>query len=115
MIEQVLERGNLKRAYQKVVAKKGAGGIDGLEVTDLKAYLAQHGETMIEEVRTGSYQPSPIKGVRIPKSNGKTRLLGIPTVADRMLQQALVQALEPLRRLNAEKHCDYYAGSCDRQ
>jgi group II intron reverse transcriptase/maturase len=96
MIEQVLERGNLNRAYQKVVAKKGAGGIDGLEVTDLKAHLAQHGETMIEEVRTGSYQPSPIKGVRIPKSNGKTRLLGIPTVVDRMLQQALVQVLEPL-------------------
>lgn len=96
MIEQVLERRNLNRAYQKVVSKKGAGGVDGLQVSDLKTYLHQNGTTLLGSVRSGSYQPSPIKGVTIPKANGKTRQLGVPTVADRMLQQALSQVLEPL-------------------
>jgi RNA-directed DNA polymerase len=96
MIEQVLERRNLNRAYQKVVSKKGAGGVDGLQVSDLKTYLHQNGTTLLSSVRSGSYQPSPIKGVTIPKANGKTRQLGVPTVADRMLQQALSQVLEPL-------------------
>lgn len=96
MIEQVLNRENLNRAYLKVVSNKGAGGVDGLQVSDLKAHLSQHGATIIGSIRSGSYQPKPIKGVAIPKSNGKTRLLGVPTVADRVLQQALSQALEPL-------------------
>ena len=96
MIEQVLDRRNLNRAYEKVVSNKGAGGVDGMHVSDLKDYLHQHGTTLIGTVRSGSYQPKPIKGVNIPKTNGKTRLLGVPTVADRMIQQALLQVLEPL-------------------
>jgi len=96
MIEQVLDRRNLNRAYEKVVSNKGAGGVDGMQVSDLKDYLHQHGATLIGTVRSGSYQPKPIKGVSIPKANGKTRLLGVPTVADRMIQQALLQVLEPL-------------------
>ena len=96
MIEQVLDRRNLNRAYEKVVSNKGAGGVDGMQVSDLKDYLHQHGTSLIGTVRSGSYQPKPIKGVNIPKTNGKTRLLGVPTVADRMIQQALLQVLEPL-------------------
>jgi group II intron reverse transcriptase/maturase len=96
MIEELLDRRNLNQAYQKVVSNKGAAGVDGMSVDKLLAHLHQEGATMIRSVRSGSYQPSPIKGVSIPKSNGKTRLLGIPAVTDRMLQQALVQVLEPL-------------------
>jgi len=96
MIEQVLDRRNLNRAYEKVVSNKGAGGVDGMHVSELKDYLHEHGTTLIGTVRSGSYQPKPIKGINIPKSNGKIRLLGVPTVADRMLQQALLQVLEPL-------------------
>ena len=96
MIEQVLERRNLNLAYTRVVSNKGAGGVDGLQVSDLKAHLQNCGATMVEEIRSGRYQPQPIKGISIPKSNGKTRLLGVPTVADRMVQQALLQVLEPL-------------------
>jgi RNA-directed DNA polymerase len=96
MIEQMLEKGNLNRAYQKVLSNKGAGGVDGLQVSDLKAYLRQNGAALTSAIRSGSYQPQPIKGITIPKSNGKTRLLGVPTVADRVVQQALLQVLEPL-------------------
>lgn len=104
MIEEVLQRGNLNLAYQKVVSNQGAGGIDGLQVSDLLPYLNRHGATLISSVRSGSYQPKPIKGVEIPKSNGKTRLLGVPTVADRMLQQSLLQVLEPLFELDFRPH-----------
>jgi len=96
MIEQVVERWNLNLAYTRVVSNKGAGGVDGLQVSDLKAQLQNCGTAMVEEIRSGRYQPQPIKGIHIPKSNGKTRLLGVPTVADRMVQQALLQVLEPL-------------------
>lgn len=96
MIEDVLHRENLNQAYQKVVSNQGAGGVDRLQVSDLRPYLNRYGAALISSVRSGSYQPKPIKGVEIPKSNGKTRLLGVPTVADRMLQQALLQVLEPL-------------------
>jgi RNA-directed DNA polymerase len=96
MIEQILERRNLNLAYQKVVANKGAGGVDGLQVKDLKAHLQKCGPTLLGAIRTGNYLPQPIKGISIPKSNGKTRLLGVPTVTDRMVQQALLQVLERL-------------------
>lgn len=96
MIEKVLDKRNLNQAYQKVVSNKGAAGVDGMSVDMLLAHLQREGNTLVQSVRSGSYQPAPIKGVNIPKSNGKTRLLGVPTVTDRMLQQALVQVLEPL-------------------
>src|SRR5688572_2846435 len=96
MIEQVLERRNLNRAYQKVVSNKGSGGVDGMQVSELKTHLGQKGTTLISSVRSGSYPPCPIKGVSILKANGRRRQLGVPTVADRMLQQALLQVLEPV-------------------
>lgn len=96
MIDQLLERENLNRAYRKVVSNKGAAGVDGLEVSGLKTHLQLNGQQLVSEVRAGTYQPDPIKGVNIRKDNGKYRLLGIPTVTDRMLHQALHQVLEPL-------------------
>jgi group II intron reverse transcriptase/maturase len=96
MIEYVLRQWNLNNAYQKVCANKGAGGVDGMETPQLKAHLRTHGQALVEHIRNGSYQPSPIKGVEIPKPGGKTRMLGIPTLTDRVIQQALHQVLEPV-------------------
>lgn len=96
MIEKVLDKRNLNRAYEKVLTNKGAAGVDGMQVSELKAHLQTNGYQIINEIRCGSYQPWPIRGVSIPKSNGSTRLLGVPTVTDRMLQQALHQVLEPI-------------------
>jgi len=96
MIEQMSEKGNLNRAYQKVVSNKGAGEIDRLQVSDLQAYLRKNGVALTSGIRSGSFQPQPIKGSTIPKSSGKSRLLGVPNVADRVVQQALLQVLKPL-------------------
>lgn len=68
MIEQILEKRNLNRAFTKVVANKGSGGVDGLQVSDLKAHLQTHGETLVEAIRTGKYQPQPIKGIKVSPS-----------------------------------------------
>jgi RNA-directed DNA polymerase len=93
MIEAVLNRRNLTRAYQQVRANKGSAGIDGMQITELYDYLKQHRERIESEIREGKYSPQAIRGVNIPKSNGKTRLLGIPTVLDRLLQQAVGQVI----------------------
>ena len=85
-------------------ANKGAGGVDGMSVTDLKLHLQTNGENLQVQIRTGSYRPSPIKGVEIPKSGGKTRLLGVPTATDRVFQQALHQVLEPLFEPDFQSH-----------
>ena len=75
---------------------KGVGGVDEMGVAQLKAHLQTNGAKYIEQIRIGDYQPSPILGIEIPKSNGKTRLLGVPTVTDRMFQQAMHQVLQPI-------------------
>jgi group II intron reverse transcriptase/maturase len=93
MIEEVLHPANLMRAYRQVVRNKGAAGVDGMKVEELYGYLQTRREEMKASVRGGSYLPQPIRGVEIPKSNGKKRLLGVPTVIDRMLQQAVGQIL----------------------
>ena len=104
MIEHVIQQWNLNKAYQKVCANKGAGGVDGMEISQLKAHLQTNGEALVEHIRNGRYQPSPIKGVEIPKSNGKTRMLGIPTLTDRVIQQALHQVLEPVFEPTFQQH-----------
>jgi len=104
MIEHVIQQRNLNRAYRQVCANKGAGGVDGMEISQLKAHLQTNGQTLVEHIRNGSYQPSPIKGVEIPKSNGKTRMLGIPTLTDRVIQQALHQVLEPVFEPGFQRH-----------
>jgi group II intron reverse transcriptase/maturase len=93
MIEQVLNPRNVMRAYQRVRSNKGSAGVDGMSVKELKNYLSENRERIETEIRQGKYLPQAIRGVEIPKSSGKTRLLGIPTVTDRLLQQAVGQII----------------------
>ncbi len=93
MIDQVLNRRNMMRAYRQVVSNKGSAGVDGMSVKELYKYLSENRNCIETKLRNGTYLPQPILGVEIPKSNGKTRLLGIPTVADRLLQQAVGQVI----------------------
>jgi len=96
-MEQILNRNNLHEAYKNVKSNKGAGGVDGMQVNELKAYLKQHGEEIAKRVLEGKYKPNPVRRVEIPKEEpGKVRLLGIPTVVDRVIQQAISQKLSPL-------------------
>ncbi len=93
MIEQVLNRRNITQAYRQVRSNKGSPGVDGMTVQELYDYLNKNRERIESEIRQGKYLPQAIRGVAIPKSNGKTRLLGIPTVLDRLLQQAVGQVI----------------------
>ena len=92
-LETILARDNLNKAYQAVVRNKGSSGIDGMEVGDLLDHLKLHGADLIEDIKAGRYQPSAVRRVYIPKENGKKRPLGIPTVVDRFVQQAVAQVL----------------------
>ena len=93
-MEAVVERNNLWRAYERVVRNKGAGGVDGLTVSDFKAWLQQHWPSVKAALLAGDYMPMAIRKVEIPKPNGGVRTLGIPTVLDRLIQQALLQILQ---------------------
>jgi RNA-directed DNA polymerase len=94
LMERVCERGNLNRAYKRVKANKGAPGVDGLTVGVLYKWLMEHKEGLVESLLDGSYEPQPILGREIDKPGGGKRRLGIPTVVDRMIQQAILQVLE---------------------
>jgi RNA-directed DNA polymerase len=96
LLEQILSRDNLNRAYKQVKRNKGAGGIDGMQVDELLPYLREHKDELIQSLRDGKYRPQPVRRVEIPKENGKTRKLGIPTVVDRLIQQAICQVLSPI-------------------
>lgn len=97
MMEQVASSANLNQAYKRVKANKGAPGVDGLTVADLRGWIADHRDGLIVSLLDGSYRPQPVRGVEIPKPGGKgMRQLGIPTVVDRLVQQAILQVLEPL-------------------
>ena len=93
MIEQILNHRNIMRAYRQVLSNKGSAGVDGMQVKDLGEHLKNNRNKIESEIRRGQYLPQAILGVEIPKSNGKTRLLGIPTVTDRLFQQATGQAI----------------------
>jgi group II intron reverse transcriptase/maturase len=96
LMEAVVERGNLMLAYQRVVENKGAAGVDALTVTELKDHLKRHWPTIRASLLAGTYQPQPVRRVDIPKPQGGVRTLGIPTVVDRLIQQALHQVLQPI-------------------
>ena len=96
LLEKTLERENMKRAYQRVKQNGGAPGVDGMDTATLAEYLKTNWETIKEQLRTGTYRPQPVKRVDIPKPGGGMRALGIPTVLDRLIQQALLQTLTPL-------------------
>ena len=93
MIAKILQGKNLYKAYRGVVSNKGSCGVDKMRVEELQEYLSTHQRKLVREILAGNYLPSAIRGVEIPKSNGKKRLLGIPTVVDRWLQQAVSQQL----------------------
>jgi RNA-directed DNA polymerase len=93
-MERVCERENLNRAYKRVKANKGAPGIDGMTVGELYEWLRGHKETLVESLLDGSYEPQPVVGKEIDKPSGGKRRLGIPTVVDRLVQQAILQVLE---------------------
>ena len=97
LMEQVCEPANLNRAYARVMANKGAPGIDGMPVGKLGGWIKRHKQSLIASLLDGSYQPQPVRGVQIPKPGGKKlRQLGIPTVVARLVQQAMLQVLEAI-------------------
>ena len=104
MIKQVINRRNMHLAYQQVVRNKGSAGVDGMGVNKLKQHIQKDREAIVLSIINGGYLPRPILGVHIPKSNGKTRLLGIPTVTERWLQQAVAQTITPLFEYEFKDH-----------
>ncbi len=94
LMEEVCERENCWQAYKRVKANKGSPGIDGMKVGELSGYLKQHWPSIREQLLHGTYEPQPVKRVEIPKPDGGVRKLGIPTVLDRLIQQAVMQVLQ---------------------
>lgn len=96
LMEKILSRNNLNHAYLQVVRNKGAAGIDGMTYDQLLPHLKEHREELLTNLHNGTYRPQPVLRVEIPKPNGDVRKLGIPTVIDRMIQQAINQVLQPI-------------------
>ncbi|MBW6496152.1 MAG: group II intron reverse transcriptase/maturase [Burkholderiaceae bacterium] len=96
LMDAVCERGNLWLAYDRVVRNKGAAGVDGIGIAEFKGHLKQHWPTIKAKLLAGEYMPSPVRRVDIPKPQGGVRTLGIPTLTDRLIQQALHQVLSPI-------------------
>ena len=96
LLEQILSPTNLNAAYKQVMRNKGAAGIDKMDCARLLCYLLEQGDVLTESIRQRTYRPNPVRRVEIPKDNGKKRQLGIPTVVDRMIQQAISQVLTPI-------------------
>ena len=97
LLDLILRKENLNKAYKRVKANKGKGGIDGMQVDELLPFLKENQETLIQEIRNGKYKPNPVRRVEIPKeTKGEFRKLGVPTVVDRVIQQAITQELTPI-------------------
>lgn len=93
MLEKILSDENIKTAYKRVYANKGAGGVDGVTTNELEEYMREHWQGIKQEIRERKYKPQPVLRVEIPKPNGGVRKLGIPTVIDRVIEQAITQVL----------------------
>ena len=96
LLDKILNQENLNKAYKKVVSNKGVAGVDGITVDEVAEYIKEHKEEIISKIKERKYKPQPVKRVQIPKENGKMRNLGIPTVIDRIIQQAMIQVLSPI-------------------
>ncbi len=97
LLDLILRKENLNKAYKQVKSNKGSGGIDGMQVDELLPYLRENQETLIQKIRDGRYKPTPVRRVEIPKeTKGEFRKLGVPTVVDRVIQQAVTQELTPI-------------------
>ena len=97
LMEQILHKDNLNKAYKKVKSNKGAGGVDGMSVDELLGFLKDNQKQLIQKIKDGKYKPNPVRRVEIPKeTKGEFRKLGVPTVVDRVFQQAIIQVLSPI-------------------
>ena len=96
LMEEILSKENLEKARKAVIANKGSAGVDGMSVHELPKYIEEHGEEITERIRMRKYRPLPVRRVQIPKPDGTKRNLGIPSVKDRWLQQAVYQVLNPM-------------------
>ena len=105
LLERILSRGNMYMALEKVKANKGAGGIDGIEIEDIDQYLRENRVEIRDKIRKRKYKPQPVRRVEIPKPNGGVRNLGIPTIVDRVIEQAIAQVLTQI----AEPHFSEYS------
>jgi len=95
-MEQILSGDNLNKTYLQVVRNKGAEGVDGMKYTGLQEHLEKNGENIKDQLRSRKYKPQPVRRVEIPKPEGGVRNLGVPTVTDRFIQQAIAQVLTPI-------------------
>src|SRR5574344_1100476 len=105
LIEAIASKDNLNQAFLQVIRNKGASGIDNMTCDEVKDYLKVHGQDLINQILSREYQPLPVLRVEIPKPNGGVRKLGIPTVVDRIIEQAIVQVITPI----AEPHFSEYS------
>jgi len=96
LMEQVCDPKNLLRAYRRVRSNKGKPGVDGMTVHELADWLRENNEALTASLLAGTYRPQPVRGVQIPKPGGGQRQLGIPVVVDRLVQQAILQVLDPI-------------------
>jgi len=99
LLDRILQRHNLNAAYRRVKQNGGAAGVDGMTVEEMLPYLKEHGKELIKSIKSGHYKPKAVRRVEIPKADGGVRKLGVPTVVDRMIQQAVVQVLQPIFEL----------------
>src|SRR6266567_8835949 len=95
LMEEIISRANMQKAYNRVISNKGAAGVDNMSTGQLKGYLQTDWPRIKEELLKGTYTPQPVRKVEIPKPHGGKRMLGIPTVLDRLLQQSIQQWLSP--------------------
>lgn len=113
LLEKILNKDNLNRAFKRVKANKGAPGIDGITVDEIGAYLKENQQMMIAKIYKGKYTPDAVRRVEIPKPDGGVRKLGIPTVKDRIFQQAITQQLMPIYEpLFSDNSYGYRPGRC---
>ena len=96
LLDRILEWENIQRAMKRVCANKGSSGVDGMKVEELNLYMSDHWKEIEQAIRERRYKPQPVERVEIPKENGGVRKLGIPTVVDRTIQQAIAQVLSPI-------------------
>ena len=96
LLGKILDRNNLNRAFKRVKANKGAPGVDGMTIDETLTWLKEHNRELVDRIRRGKYTPSPVRRVEIPKPDGGIRKLGIPTVTDRIIQQAMAQQMIPV-------------------
>lgn len=116
LLEAILYRDNFNRAYKRVKANKGAPGIDGMTIEEALPYLKEHQRELTDRIYRGKYTPSPVRRVEIPKPDGGVRKLGIPTVTDRTLQQAIAQQLVPIYEpLFADNSFGYRPGRSEKK